>query len=171
MGKTFSAGAASLALNWTYMYATAHNPAESKVVGQVAIRQTPAGPHGARPGVNGSMALGISAGSRHQEAAWTYIEYLTSRPVQGLYSKSSLPVWKASFADPRVRDVNRATVAAANRQLDDLILRPVVTGYNAISQRIQAELARALGNAGRGKPAQRALDDAARSVASVMDRG
>jgi multiple sugar transport system substrate-binding protein len=169
--KTFSKGDASLALNWTYMYTMSHNPQESKVVGQVAIQQTPAGPAGKRPGVNGSMALAVSAGSKNQKAAWKYIEYLTSKKVQNEFSKSSLPVWRASYDDPKVRQLNPATVAAARKELNDLILRPAVPSYNAVSQRIQAELLKALGNAGRGKPAQKALDDAARAAESLMAKG
>ena len=168
--KTFTNGDASFALNWTYMYAMSHNPAESKVVGNVAIRQTPAGPSGRRPGVNGSMALGVSARSTKQQAAWRYVEYLTSQRVQESYSKSSLPVWKTSYDHPKVREINPATVAVAKKQLDHLILRPAVTGYNIISQRIQVELLKALAGGGRGKPAQRALDDAARAAESIMAR-
>ncbi len=166
--KSFSNGDASLALNWTYMYGMANDPKESKVVDQVVIRQTPAGPSGKRPGCNGSMALGVAAGSKKQKAAWTFIEYLTSQPVQNTFSKSSLPVWKSSYDDPQVQQTNPATVAAAKKELNELILRPTVASYNAISQQVQVELVKALSGGGKGKPAQQALDDAAKAANDIM---
>jgi multiple sugar transport system substrate-binding protein len=166
--KTFSNGDASMALNWTYMYGLANDPKESKVVGQVEIVQTPAGPSSKRPGVNGSMALSITTGTRKAAAAWKYIEYLTSQAVQNKYSKSSLPVWKAAYDDPSVQQTNPATVAAAKTQLNDLILRPTVASYNSISQQLQVELLKALANNGTGKPAQQALDDAAKAASESM---
>jgi multiple sugar transport system substrate-binding protein len=168
--KTFSNGDASFALNWTYMYNMANDPKESRVVGQVGVQQTPAGPTGKRPGCNGSMALGIAAGSKQQKAAWKYIEYLTSQDVQNAHAKSSLPVWKSSYDDPQVRQTNPAMVAAAKQELGELILRPTVAGYNAISQQIQVELVKALGNGGKGKPAQQALADAAKAAESALAR-
>ena len=48
------------------------------------------------------MALAVSAQSKNQEAAWKYITYLTSQPVQEKYALSSLPVWKASYDNPAV---------------------------------------------------------------------
>src|SRR2546421_3888130 len=74
--KAFSEGSAAFALNWTYMYAAAQDPSQSKVNGKVGVRPTPTGSAGG-PGVNGSMALCVGSGSKHQKAAWTYISYLT----------------------------------------------------------------------------------------------
>jgi len=155
--RVFSAGQASMALNWTYMYGLANDPKQSQVAGQVEILQTPSGP-GGRPGVNGSMALAVSAVSQKQAAAWKYITYLTSQPVQDKFAVSSLPVWKSSYDDPAVIKTNPVVVPQAKKQLADLILRPQVKNYNAISQVLQTEIQNAL--LGK-KPAQQALNDAA----------
>ena len=109
MRRVFSAGQASMALNWTYMYGMANDPKQSQVGGHVKVLQTPAGPSG-RPGVNGSMALAVSGQSKNQEAAWKYITYLTSQPVQEKFALSSLPVWKASYDNPAVVKTNPAVV-------------------------------------------------------------
>jgi multiple sugar transport system substrate-binding protein len=162
--RIFSAGQASMALNWTYMYGLANDPKQSHVGGDVKVLQTPAGPAG-RPGVNGSMALAISTGSKNQAAAWTYISYLVSRPVQTKFALDSLPVWKASYEDPKVIKTNPAVVPQAKKQLADLILRPQVESYNAISQALQSEIQNAL--LGR-KSAQQALDDAADKANSLL---
>jgi len=162
--RVFSAGQASMALNWTYMYGMANDPKQSQVSGHVEIGQTPSGP-GGRPGVNGSMALAVSANSQKQAAAWKYVTYLTSQPVQDKYAVSSLPVWKSSYEDPAVIKTNPAVVAQAKKQLADLILRPQVKNYNAISQVLQTEIQNAL--LGK-KAAQQALNDAADRASTLL---
>lgn len=163
--RVFSSGQASLALNWTYMYGLADDPKESQIAGDVAVLQTPSGPVG-RPGVNGSMALALSATSENQDAGWKYVEYLTSQPVQEDYALSSLPVWESSYDDPKIVDTNPAVVPQAKKQLGDLILRPQVTSYNAMSQVLQAEIQKAL--LGDKEP-QQALDDAAAEAAKLLE--
>ena len=162
--RVFSAGQASVALNWTYMYGMANDPKQSHVGGQVKVLQTPAGP-GGRPGVNGSMALAVSAGSRNQDAAWKYVSYLTSQPVQNQFAVSSLPVWKTSYDDPAVIKANPQVVPQAKKQLGDLILRPQVKAYNPISQLLQGQIQKAL--LGQ-QPAQQALTQAADQAATLL---
>jgi multiple sugar transport system substrate-binding protein len=162
--RVFSAGQASVALNWTYMYGLADDPKQSQVAGDVSVLQTPSGPAG-RPGVNGSMALAVSAGSKNQAAAWKYITYLTSQPVQNKYALSSLPVWKTSYDDPAVVKTNPAVVPQAKKQLGDMLLRPQVPSYNAVSQVLQAEIQNAL--LGRKSP-QQAMDDAVDKSSSLL---
>lgn len=163
--KTFSNGDASFALNWTYMYGLSQDPKESKVGGKVTILQTPAGPSGARPGCNGSMALSVTSGSKNQDAAWKYISFLTSPEEQAKYAKSSLPVWAASYDDAEVTKVAPQTVPVAKKQLAELILRPQVASYNAVSAALQAEIQNAL--LGK-KPPQKALDDAAAAATDIL---
>lgn len=162
--RVFSAGQASMALNWTYMYGLANDPKESQIANKVAVLQTPAGPAG-RPGVNGSMALSVAGGSKSPEAAWKLITFLTSKAQQDQYAISSLPVWSASFDDPAVIATNPAVVPQAKKQLADLIVRPQVTNYNAISQVLQGEIQNAL--LGK-KTAQQALNDAASQVEASL---
>lgn len=162
--RVFSAGQASMALNWTYMYGLANDPKESQISGKVAVLQTPAGPSG-RPGVNGSMALSLASGAKHPDEAWNLIAFLTSQEQQDQYAISSLPVWASSFEDPKVIETNPAVVPQAKKQLGDMIVRPQVTNYNAISQILQGEVQNAL--LGK-KSAQKALDDAAAQVEASL---
>jgi multiple sugar transport system substrate-binding protein len=157
--KTFSAGQAAMALNWTYMYALANDPQESQVAGSAGITPTPAGPSGARPGCNGSMALSVAAGSDHQDDAWKLVEFMTSQRVQDQYARLSLPIWKSSYDDPAVvKTAGADVIAAAKVQLNDMILRPQVPAYNEASQALQLSIQDALTGA---KTPQQALDDAA----------
>ncbi|MCW2938489.1 MAG: extracellular solute-binding protein family 1 [Actinomycetia bacterium] len=163
--KTMNNAQAAMGINWTYYLGSSNTPANSKVVGQIGVLQTPAGPTGKRPGVNGSMALSVSAGSKNQDAAWKYVEWLTSEAQLDKYAKEALPIWKTSYTTPSVVQSSPETFAAAAKQLDDLIVRPQVVNYNGISKIIQVELQNALlGN----KTAQAALDDAVKSAAPLM---
>jgi multiple sugar transport system substrate-binding protein len=162
--KIFSDGQAALALNWTYMFNAANDPQQSKIVGKVAVTATPSGPASA-PGVNGSMALSVSSGSKNKKAAWTYISYITSAEVQDKYAKSSLPCWSKSYDKTDVVAALPKVVPVAKKQLADLIARPQVPRYNEISQILQAELQNAL--LGR-KPPKKALDDAAQQARSLL---
>ncbi|HEV7899993.1 MAG TPA: extracellular solute-binding protein [Planosporangium sp.] len=158
--KVFSEGGAAMAINWTYMVSAADDTAKSKVAGKVTILPTPAGSAGPTggPGVNGSMALSVTSGSRNQKAGWRYVSYLTSAEVQNKYAKNSLPCWSASYDDSKVIETNPRIVPVAKKQLATLIERPQVPRYNEISQLLQAEIQNAL--LGRKSPKQ-ALDDAA----------
>lgn len=162
--KVFSEGSAAMALNWTYMFNAANDPAQSKVAGKVEVMPTPTGTGGS-PGVNGSMALCVSSGSKNQKAAWTYISYLTSSEVQNKYAKSSLPCWGKSYDDPAVVSVAPKMVAAAKKELGSLISRPEVPRYNEISQILQAEIQQAL--LGKKAP-EKALADAAGQAKSLL---
>jgi multiple sugar transport system substrate-binding protein len=162
--KGFSEGSVAFALNWTYMYAAAGDAAQSKVVGKFGVQPTPTG-SSAAPGVNGSMALCVSSGSKHQQAAWSYISYLTSKDVQNKYAKSSLPCWAASYEDSQVVSTAPQMVPVAKKQLANLISRPQVPRYNEISQVLQVEVQNAL--LGKKTPAQ-ALADAVGQAKSLI---
>jgi multiple sugar transport system substrate-binding protein len=163
--KTMNNGQAAMGLNWTYYLGSSNDTTQSKVPGQIVVAQTPAGPSGLRPGVNGAMALSISNGSKNQDAAWRLIEHLTSEAELDKYAKDALPIWKSSYTQQSVVSSAPETFAAAAKQLDNLILRPEVANYNAVSQLIQVELQNAL--LGK-KSAQKALDDAVHNAAPLM---
>jgi multiple sugar transport system substrate-binding protein len=160
--KTVSQGQAAMALNWTYMFALGNDPKESRVAGQIGVAHTPSGPAGS-PGCNGSMALCIAAGSKNQDTAWKYIEFLTSQKTQDQYAKLSLPIWKSSYEEPQVVKTLPDVVAVAKTQLNDMILRPQIPEYNSASQILQVAIQKAL--TGKTSPKQ-ALDDAAARVAA-----
>jgi multiple sugar transport system substrate-binding protein len=162
--KIFSDGQAAMALNWTYMFNAANDPTQSKVGGKVGVTTTPKGTAD-NPGVNGSMALCVSSGSKNQKAAFTYISYLTSAEVQNKYAKSSLPCWSKSYDDPQVLATSPKMVPVAKKELANLIARPQVPKYNEISQVLQTELQKAL--LGSKTPKQ-ALADAASQAKTLI---
>ncbi|MBF6596065.1 MAG: extracellular solute-binding protein [Thermaceae bacterium] len=163
--RVFSSGQAAFALNWTYMYNMAQDPKESKVVGKVGIVPAPGVPGlSTASAVNGSMGLGITAKSQNPDAAWKYITYLTSQPVQEKYAKLSLPIWKASYSNPAVTKGQEAVVKAADVGIAAMTPRPTVVRYAEISTILQ----KAIQNALLGKvTAKAALEDAAKQVKAL----
>jgi multiple sugar transport system substrate-binding protein len=163
--KVFSAGEAAFALNWTYMYGMTQKPEESKIVGKVGIVPAP-GVDGLSEAsaVNGSMALGIAAGSSKQEIAWKFISYITSQPVQNQFAQLSLPIWKASYTDPAVAKGQEAVVAAANVSIGLMTPRPQSASYPELSTLLQTALQNAL--SGKASP-EAAMAEAAAAAARI----
>jgi multiple sugar transport system substrate-binding protein len=163
--KAISQGDVAMGIDWTYVYAMANDPAESAVAGQIGIAHTPSGPAGA-PGINGSMALSVTSTSKNPATALAYVKYLTSQPVQNDYAALSLPIWKSSYdAGVTLKDVSPEVLEVAKTQLGDMLSRPEVPQYNAVSHVLQVEIQNALTGA---KTPQQALDDAAEQASSLL---
>ncbi len=155
VSKAMAQGQTAFGLNWDSTLRDLQDPSISSI--EAGVLPTPAGPDGARPGVNGAMAYAIGANSTNQDAAWEFITFITSQEVQDEYVESSLPNWASSYADEGLVETNPEIFAVAEEAYDASILRPAVPNYSSISQIIQVELQNALlGN----KSAQQALDDA-----------
>lgn len=159
--KSMAAGKTAMELNWESTFRDLNDSSISKIVGQAGVSAPPAGPTGLNPGVNGSMALSIPTGSKHQGAAWKFIQYVTSQAVQDKFVKSSMTNWKASYADPAITASNPEVFAAAGLAYDSMISRPAVANYNSVSQILQVELQNAL--LGKKAP-QQAMDDAVKQA-------
>ncbi|SNB74059.1 carbohydrate ABC transporter substrate-binding protein, CUT1 family [Arboricoccus pini] len=163
--KVFSNGDAAFALNWTYMYAMANDPKESKVVGKVGVAPAPgvAGKSSVSA-VNGSMGLGVAGSSAHDKEAFAYIAYLTSKAVQDKYAKLSLPIWKASYDDPAVAKGQEELIAAAKVALPVMFPRPMIPSYQRLSTTLQSAIQSALFTDTTPKDA---LEDAAAQAARI----
>ncbi|MFW5487109.1 MAG: extracellular solute-binding protein [Desulfovibrio sp.] len=156
--RVFSNGEAAFALNWTYMFALANDPKESKIAGKAGVAPAP-GVEGKTKAsaVNGSMGLGIPGNSAHKDEAWKYITYLTSQKVQNKYARLSLPIWKSSYSDPAVTNGQESLVAAADKALSVMYPRPAVPFYTELSNILQRYIHEAL--LGKSTPAE-AMDNA-----------
>ena len=143
--RMFSSGQAAFALNWTYMYNLANDAKESQIVGKVGVVPAP-GVKGKSEAsaVNGSMGLGITATSQHPQEAWTYISYMTSKPVQEKYARLSLPIWAASYKEPAVTKGQEPLVAAAQTSLGLMFPRPTTPTYQEMSTALQQAIQSAL---------------------------
>ncbi|MEX6505353.1 extracellular solute-binding protein [Jiella sp. M17.18] len=143
--KVFENGDAAFALNWTYMYNMANDAKDSKVAGKVGVEPAP-GHKGTSElsAVNGSMGLGVTTTSQHKDAAWKYVVFMTSQPVQNQYAKLSLPIWKSSYDDPAVTKGQEDLVAAAKKALAVMYPRPTTPHYQELSQALQLAIQSAI---------------------------
>ena len=155
--KSMAAGKTAMELNWESTLRDQNDQSISKVVGQIGVSAPPKGATGKNPGVNGSMALAIPTGSKHQAAAWTFIQYITSEAVQDKYVTSSMTNWKNSYTQPAITKSNPQVFAAAGKAYDSMLSRPEVANYNEVSQILQVDIQKAL--LGKLSP-QAAMDDA-----------
>ncbi|MDZ4093679.1 MAG: extracellular solute-binding protein [Paracoccaceae bacterium] len=143
--RVFQNGEAAFALNWTYMYNLANDPAESKVAGKVGVVPAP-GITGKSTvsAVNGSMGLGITTTSKHPDAAWNYIVFMTSQAQQNAYAKLSLPIWASSYDDPAVTAGQEDLILAAKSGLAAMFPRPTTPHYQELSAALQQAIQEAL---------------------------
>ncbi len=165
--NVFSQGKAVFATNWVYMYDLANfNKEQSQVTGQVKMALMPAfaGSGVQSATINGSMGFSVAATSPNKDAAWKYIEFLTSEDVQNRYSAHLLPIWQTSFQGANLEKLkgytpaNATTVPMFSEQFPFAHVRPKVAYYLEASKALQLALQEAL--TGK-KSAQQALDEAA----------
>ncbi len=165
--NTFSQGKAAFALNWVYMYdMAALNAQESQIVGNVKMSLMPAFAGNAAPSatINGSMGFSVIDKSPNREAAWKYLQFLTSEPIQKEYSAHLLPIYSADFegealtALQNLNTANQVTVPMFKAQFPYSHVRPKVPYYSEGSKALQLAIQEALT---KQKTAQQALDDAA----------
>jgi len=101
--NVFSSGKAVFATNWLYMENMANfNKKESQVTGQVKMSLMPVFASQAKAGlksasVDGSSGFSVISTSPNQDAAWGFVQYLTSEPTQIKYSDNQLPIWATSY--------------------------------------------------------------------------
>lgn len=168
VSKAMAQGETAFGLNWDSTMRDLKDPEISVISDAAGVLPTPKGPSGNRPGVNGSMAYGIPANSDNQDAAWSFIEYLTSEDTQEQYAASTMPMWAASYDKPEVQELAPELVEISETAYSESILRPTVPNYASVSQIIQVELQNALiGN----KTPQEALDDAVEQANARMQEG
>lgn len=165
--NVFSQGKAAFALNWLYMYDLVNlNPDESQVTGQIEMALMPAfaGKGVQSATIDGSMGFSVAATSPNADAAWKYVEYLTSEDVQNRYSAHLLPVWESSYegaAGEQLKSYTEAavvTVPMFSEQFPYSHVRPKVPYYPEASKALQLALQEALT---KQKTPQEALDGAA----------
>ena len=143
--KVFQNGDAAFALNWTYMYNLANDPAQSKVAGHVGVVPAP-GVTGKSEvsAMNGSMGLGITTASKHPDEAWKFVAFLTSQAEQNKYAKLSLPIWASSYDDPAIAKGQEDLIAAAKVSLGAMYPRPTTPKYQELSVALQQAIQEAL---------------------------
>lgn len=143
----FNNGQSPFMRNWTFAYAIANNPKNSKVAGNVGIAPLLGTTGQAGPGCTGGWVLAINANSQHKDEAWQFIDYLLSKDTQ-----TSLAT-NAGLISSRPDVVNDATIQAKHPQFKQLATilnnghnRPLLKNYNQFTTPLQAAINGVLSN-------------------------
>lgn len=154
----FGNGRAIFTRNWPYAW-TLFERTGSPVRGKVGLRPLPT--FGGHPAAStlGGWNLGITRESRHPEAAWQLIEFLTSEEAQRslAIAVGMEPTRRALYQDHALLAANPilpelATIVAAARP------RPVTPFYLGVSEVLQSEFSAILGGVRAPEVALRSAD-------------
>ncbi|MDA8052141.1 MAG: sugar ABC transporter substrate-binding protein [Rhodospirillales bacterium] len=91
----FAQGQSAMMTESSNFVSTLEDPSKSKLAGKVGYAMLPSGPAG-RHSTLISWALSINAKSRHKEAAWYLIQWLTSKDRELEMAKQKIPVARQS---------------------------------------------------------------------------
>lgn len=139
--STFDSGNAAFALNWTYMLNESKDSSKSKVAGDVGITCVPGTDKAKSATVNGGMPLMITAGCQHQEEAWKYMVFISSKDIQKKYCKDALPIWKSLYTDASVVTTGgEDLVNTSKQQYQYIVNRPQVPYYGELSSFMQPKI-------------------------------
>jgi len=141
----FVQGRALFLRSWPYAWQVSNDPKKSKVAGKVGMAPLPHFPGGQGQAALGGWQMGISAYSRHPEAAWAFIKYVTSRPVQKLFAIKGgrAPTRRDLYEDPEVLAA-QPHLAEMGRSFAQAAARPRTPLYPAVSRLLQVYFSRAL---------------------------
>jgi len=134
----FIQGKAVFHRNWPYAWQISNDPQRSTIAGKVGIAKLPYFPGGKNYSTLGGWQLGISRYSEHKEAAWKFVQFLTSERIQKLLAITSgkAPTRRALYDDPEVLKENPHF-----RYMKEVFLsaypRPVTPLYPALSNLLQ----------------------------------
>jgi multiple sugar transport system substrate-binding protein len=164
----FQNGNAVFLRNWPYAYPLL-NQAGSRVAGRFAVAPMPAAPGGEPTAALGGGQLAVNAYSRHPEAAWRLLSYLTApeRMLERAAAVGQYPARRSVYRDPRLAAALAAPPEQVLRIVERARPRPATPLYSELSEVLQIHLHRAL--AGQTEPA-RALAQAAREMEAVLER-
>ena len=141
----FVQGKALFHRNWPYAWQISNDPEKSKVVGKVGIAKLPHFKGQESYSTLGGWQVGISNYSKNKEAAWTFVQFLTSGRVQKILALKAgrAPARKGLYEDaeilasyPHFRDMHEVFLTAYPR--------PGTPLYPAVSNVLQRYFSRAI---------------------------
>ncbi len=165
--NVFTAGKASMMMNWPFTWKPANDPASSKIVGKFGSALLPAGAAGTAS-IDGTDAWTITASSKNQDAAMKLIEFYLDPAVQKrqVLDTGWLSIRLSVLADPEVQKAapNAAVVSEQAKHPYDSFVTP---DYNEVTQALGTEIQKAL--RGDKKPPD-ALKDAFDEVTAIIKK-
>nr|WP_245788844.1 ABC transporter substrate-binding protein [Spirulina major] len=163
--RLFQSGDVAFLRNWPYVFALA---SESELQGKFAIKPMVHAPGEQSGACQGGWGFGISATSRHPEATWRVIEYLSSTDAQRDY------ILETGYVPSRIELFNDPEIVAKYSHYPDLLavvqnstLRPPIAQYAQASDILQRFLSAALTD--KLTPTE-ALEAAAQETRALLGR-
>ncbi len=157
--ESFIGGNSVFARNWTYQYASLSGDNSDISPDQVAVAPLPSGD------CVGSYIFGINRNSEHKEAAFELLQFLTGPDAQRIFAVESgyPPGNNAMLEDEAVLASNALLSLPGYRAaVEASVSRPVVAGYNKMSDALQIEVHKYLTGA-------QALDLTCENIQALLD--
>lgn len=165
--NVFSAGQASMMMNWPFMWKPANDPASSKIVGKVGTAILPAGPSGSAS-IDGTDAYTITKLSPNPDVARKLIEFYLDKEVQKrqVLDTGWLPIRLSVLNDAEVQKAapNAAVVLEQATHPYDSYVTP---DYNAVTTAIGVEIQKALAGS---QSAADAIKNASDQVTEIVKK-
>ncbi|MCJ7662503.1 MAG: sugar ABC transporter substrate-binding protein [Anaerolineales bacterium] len=142
--NVFTAGQASMMMNWPFMWVPAQDPESSKIVGKVGTSVLPAGSAGTAS-IDGTDAYTIGKTSPEPELTTKLIEFYLDKEVQKrqVIDTGWLPIRLSVLNDPEVQAAasNAAAVLEQAKAPYDSFVTP---DYNEVTDTMGREIQKAL---------------------------
>jgi multiple sugar transport system substrate-binding protein len=163
--EVFIQGKSVFHRNWPYAWAVANDPEKSRVAGRIGVGPLPAFTGHVSASALGGWQFGISRWSRHLDAAWEFVKFMTS-----LHSQKILAL-EAGLAPTRIAVYDDAEVQERMPHLKHFLPafkrarpRPTSPLYPMISQELQRFFSRAISDK------KRDVDGLARATSERIER-
>ncbi len=164
--RPFTSGNAVFLRNWSYVYALAQDPKESKVVNQVMFEPLPHFPEGKSTAALGGYQFGMNASTKHPKEAWQLMQFLSSPESQKSYALeiAVAPTRPAVYDDAELKAKNPFLVGLKD-VFTGSTARPIHPAYPQMSLAIQSGLSAALA---KKKGVKEALDEVAQQIEDII---
>ena len=118
-------GEATMFVDSSVIYSRIKDPTLSTVADKIAVAPFPTGPAGRR-GSSHYWSLSLAAASKEQAAGWLFVQWATSKPVQGaLQRKGVLAPRKSAYSAPGAEAAGtKDFLAAVKTSLDTAVILP-----------------------------------------------
>lgn len=141
----FLAGKGVFLRSWPYAWAQIQTSPASKIKDKVSVCPMPHGPHGTYAATLGGWNLMLSKYSRHPEASWEFIKFLTDDTAEKatMLDASYLPSRDDLYSDPQIRAF-MPVIDQFHKAFTAGRPRPVTPYYAQVSDTLQTTVSRAL---------------------------
>lgn len=166
----FMQGKLLMAINWPYAFSMTADPSQSNVSKDFAV--TIPWKAEVSTSVAGGWSMALSSDSKRKDAAWDFIRFITETEQQYALRKINFqaPTSQSELtlleADTDLTTLQRESLAAMSKAVDNGSLVPGIPQWSQIQDRLNVAMQEALGDQ---KTPQEALDDAQKDIEKILN--